>query len=227
MKKEVSSDIAVRNEGEVRRAEASPCSPIEFSAPSKCQHCRVSRWYPPMLLASTVLTTVFFWMYITKPVFSPVSPPAPNSTIQGQDQIQADETKLHLVSQSNLDPGTSTLPGDLQSQPMGTDQEEISGDRLRPLIIKRNGPSLFRPFTQEASSGPSAGEADSRIRKSGPVSDKRPEKAEVSGGESGSSDSESSSAERSDSGDLHVHASIMGEFMVSKRQAGANHVIER
>ena len=227
MNEKAATDRAVRNEDEARRDEISTCSRGESSAPHRCQHCRVSRWYPPMLLASTALTAVFFWMYITKPVFFPASPPAPESTTEGQELIREAETTPYLASQHKLDPWASTLPGEVQGQPVGVEEEEISGDRLRPLIVKRSGPSLFRPFNPEASSGRSAGETDSGIRESEPVSDKRPERVDVSGGEDRSPDNENSSARLLDSGHLQVHASIMGEFMVSEQLGRTKYVVER
>ena len=230
MNEETPSDMTVRNEGEARGGEIASRLPFESSAPCKCQRCSISRWYPPMMLASTALTAVFFWMYITKPVFLPVAPIAPLSpdpVIRGQEPVLEAEKELYISSRNTLDPGTSTLPGESEDQPVLPDQEQISGDKLRPLIIKRNGPSLFRPFTPVASPDRAAGEADPGIRESAAVGDKGAERVDGSPRKGRSLDSEDETTGRLDSGDLRVHASIMGEFLVSKRLEGTNHAVER
>ncbi|MEO1824209.1 MAG: hypothetical protein ABGZ31_00760 [Roseibacillus sp.] len=72
-----------------------------------------------------------------------------------------------------------------------------------------------------------AGEADPGIRESAALGDEGAERVDGSPRKGRSLDSENETTGRSDSGDLHVHASIMGEFLVSKRLEGTNHAVER
>ena len=230
MNEETPSDMTVQNEGEARGDETASRLPFESSAPCKCQRCGISRWYPPMMLASTALTAVFFWMYITKPVLFPVAPIPPLSpepVIQRQEPVLEAEKAPYISSRNPLDPGASALPGESEDQTVLPDQEHTSEDKLRPLIIKRNGPSLFRPFTPAASPDRAAEEADPGIRESAAVSDKGAERADGSPRKGRRLDSGDETTRRWDSGDLHVHASIMGEFLVSKRLEGTNHAVER
>ena len=127
--------MTVRNEDEAREVQMASRLPFDSSAPCKCQRCSSSRWYPPMMLASTALTAVFFWMYITKPVLFPVAPIpplSPDPVIRGQEPVLEAEKELYISSRNTLDPGASTLPGESEDQPVLLDQEQISGDKLRP-----------------------------------------------------------------------------------------------
>ena len=230
MNEETPSDMTVRNGDEAREVQMASRLPFDSSAPCKCQRCSISRWYPPMMLASTALTAVFFWMYITKPVLFPVAPIpplSPDPVIRGQEPVLEAEKELYISSRNTLDPGASTLPGESEDQPVLLDQEQISGDKLRPLIINRNGPSLFRPFTPVASPDRAAGEADPGVRESAAVGDKEARRVDGSPRKGRSLDSEDGTTGRSDSRDLHVHASVMGEFLVSKKLKGTNNAGER
>ncbi len=230
MNEETPSDMTVRNEDEAREVQMASRLPFDSSAPCKCQRCSISRWYPPMMLASTALTAVFFWMYITKPVLFPVAPIpplSPDPVIRGQEPVLEAEKELYISSRNTLDPGASTLPGESEDQPVLLDQEQISGDKLRPLIINRNGPSLFRPFTPVASPDRAAGEADPGVRESAAVGDKEAGRVDGSPRKGRSLGSEDGTTGRSDSRDLHVHASVMGEFLVSKKLKGTNNAGER
>ena len=55
-----------------------------------CRRCRLYRWYPPMLVASTVMTALFCFMYLTKPVFLQ----APNQTLGGSERVEIQDHNI-------------------------------------------------------------------------------------------------------------------------------------
>ncbi len=194
-----------------------------------CKRCGVTRWYPPMMLASTALTAVFFWMYITKPVFSPLpgfTPLGPDPSPQSLERPGEAEVESYITSRNNLDPGALKVPGKTHSQPEISDREIVSGDELRPLIIKRNGSSLFRRFLPRASPDRASEEEVRGSREGEAGSNEREERADVSRWKSVSPESDIGKVGDPDSGDFHVHASVMGEFMVSERVEETNHGVE-
>ncbi|MDG2486895.1 MAG: hypothetical protein P8M65_04235 [Roseibacillus sp.] len=222
--------ITARNEGASTGEEMARNVSSEAVNSCGCERCSVTRWYPPMMLASTALTAVLFWMYITKPVFSPlpgVAPLGPEPAPQSLEQPREAEAESYITSRNNLDPAALKLPGETHSQPEISDQEIVSGDELRPLIIKRNGSSLFRRFLPRASPDRASEDAVPGEIESEAGSNGREERADVSRWEGVSSESDLGKAGDPDSGDLHVHASVMGEFLVSKRPEETNHGIER
>lgn len=180
-----------------------------------CQRCGLYRWYPPMMLMTTALAAVFCWMYITKPVFLSTPAHQPLNTrpaIQEKRPVREDEPTSHTAGGGNLDPAIATLPGDPAPTDDSSARDEIPGEELKPLIVKRQGPALFRAIppdemperreiTVEAPGLVAAAEAGS-----GQDENQVPEEDVVSlvaGGEGG---------QNSSSEEFRVHASFMAEF---------------
>ena len=88
-----------------------------------------------MMLASTALTAVFFWMYITKPVFSPLpgfTPLGPDPAPQSLEPPGEAEIESYITSRNNLDPDALKVPGNPHSQPEISDREiVISGREIK------------------------------------------------------------------------------------------------
>ena len=187
-----------------------------------CQRCGLYRWYPPMMLMTTALAAVFCWMYITKPVFLSTPAHQPLNTrpaIQEKRPVREDEPTRHTAGGGNLDPAIARLPGDPAPTGDSSAGEEIPGEELKPLIVKRQGPSLFRaippgemPGRREiAVEAPEVG--DAAEAGSGQDENQVPEEDVVSlvaGGEGG---------QNSSSEEFRVHASFMAEFL-SVQQKG-------
>lgn len=229
MNKETPSQITAQREGKLTGEETESDSPSGAVNSDRCQRCTVSRWYPPMMLASTALTVVFFWMYINKPVFSPVpsiTPLRPEPAIQSKEPARAPEIESYITSRNTLDPAALRLPTETKSQSEISDRERVSGDELRPLIIKRNGPSLFRRFPAGAAPEQVTEEEAPSNRESETGSNERGERTDVGRLEGVNSDSDLGTTGDPDSRDLHVHASVMGEFLVSKGLEETNHAME-
>tara|TARA_B100001964_G_C14261286_1_gene615632 strand:- start:8231 stop:8920 length:690 start_codon:yes stop_codon:yes gene_type:complete len=200
-----------RTSGEVRAGTESPESPDQCT----CQRCGLYRWYPPLMLMTTALAAVFCWMYITKPVF--LSAPSDQSlntqpAIQEKRPIREDEPTPHTAGGGNLDPAIARLPGDPVLPDDSSARDGIPGEELKPLIVKRQGPSLFRAIPPDEI--PERKEIVLEAPGSGVVAeagseqdeDQVPEEEVVSlvAGEEGDQDSGSE--------EFRVHASFMAEF---------------
>ena len=184
-----------------------------------CSRCGLYRWYPPLMLGSTILAGVFCWMYITKPVFlsSPserVMDAQPAVEERAHDLNDTDEPPT--AESSTLDPAIAVLPGDPagETKMVGEPLGEILGEELMPLVVKREGAPLFKPFVIPADVlGESPSDAEASTEDQDPqastseVSDEAEEEGEVvnliASGEGGAS---------SESEDYQVHASFMAEF---------------
>lgn len=132
-----------------------------------CPRCGMYRWYPALMLLSTILAGVFCWMYVTKPVF--LSAPDDRRHMEAQpaiqevvpERIQGDLSPPTAGLRGNLDPAVARLPGD--SAPIGevdSRTSELPGETLQPLVVRRKGPALFRPFVvgRTGGEGPSSKE---------------------------------------------------------------------
>ena len=191
-----------------------------------CQRCSLYRWYPPMMLASTTLTAVFFWMYVTKPVLSPaldLNPLTLEPSFEETGSGSEEGTDSYAATPAILDPGVGLLPGDLEKETGALAEEEISGETLRPLIIKRNGPSLFRRFTPASVSEQPPQKIPSGFREDEVGPEESEARADLNQNDEVDLKRHMQSPGNQDSGDLRVHASIMGEFLTSQDSRENHH----
>ena len=142
------------------------------SARCTCERCGLYRWYPPMMLVSTVLTAAFCWMYITKPVF--LSTPAgreieTRSTIQERRPADTGTPAAHTASKGKLDPALDRLPGDPGSGEENSPVEELLQENLKPLVVEREGPVRFKPVPAGGGAGPPRFRPPAAGRGAGPV----------------------------------------------------------
>ena len=125
-----------------------------------CSRCGMYRWYPGLMLLSTILAGVFCWMYVTKPVF--LSAPVDRQQMEAQpaiqelvpERIQGDLSPPTAGLRGNLDPALANLPGDpapIATVDSGT--SELPGDEFQPHFGGRKGPTLFRPLVVEGTGG--------------------------------------------------------------------------
>lgn len=193
-----------------------------------CGKCGLYRWYPPMILISTVMAAIFCWMYIKKPVF--LSTPSDKKSFETQPAIQERrpvdmETELSpptAESVGRIDPAIAVLPGDPVSESLSSlSSAGAHGTELKPLVIKREGPALFRPL--DADLAPSTEQAVAEQSEDPPVepTSQIEDIAEQNQEERGNPGDEPevvnlvSSGEGAgpvDSDDYQVHASFMAEF---------------
>ena len=189
--------------------------PSQVSERCNCQRYGIFRWYPPMMFITTAAAAVFCWMYVTKPVF--VTEPARQSldiepVIQDQAPVEESEPVLHTAALGMLDPDIGSLPGDHAPPGKEGEDDEIPGEELKPLIVKRQGPPLFHPVPPdemprrtgiaETSSATTEGDAAN----DGPVRNQVVTQGIASPGRG------REIREDSASGNFHVHASFMAEF---------------
>ena len=198
--------------------------PLERPDQCPCQRCGLYRWYPPMMLMTTALAAVFCWMYITKPVFLSTPADLPLNTrpaIQEMRPVREDEPTPHTARAGNLDPAIARLPGDPAPTGDASAGDEIPGEELKPQIVKRQGPALFRPIPsgeipeRREIVVPGSGLRAAAEAGSGQDEDQIPAEDVVSlvaGGEGGPNSS---------SEEFRVHASFMAEFS-SPQQKGDN-----
>ena len=188
-----------------------------------CQHCGLYRWYPPMMLMTTALAAVFCWMYITKPVF--LAPPEDQfmdarPAIQERRPVHEDEPAPHTAGGGNLDPATGRLPGDPEMADEVSPAAEIPGEGLKPLIVNRRGPSLFRsiPPDEMPERKGIAGEVPPGVAEGGGSGqDENP----VSEGDNMSPVVGGKGGQNSSSEEFRVHASFMAEFPSVEQKGGS------
>ncbi len=125
-----------------------------------CPRCGMYRCYPALMLLSTILAGVFCWMYVTKPVF--LSSPDNRQHMEAQpaiqevvpERIQGDLSAPTAGLRGNLDPAGASLPGDSAlTGEVDSETSEGAGETLRPLVVRRKGPALFRPFVAGETGG--------------------------------------------------------------------------
>ena len=189
-----------------------------------CQSCGLYRWYPPMMLLTTALAAVFCWMYITKPVF--LTTPEDQlmdvrPAIQEKRPAQEDTPAPHTAGGGNLDPALGRLPGDPATGDEGSPAAEIPGEELKPLIVKRRGPSLFRPIPSDempARKGIAAEILELGVDEeggSGQDENRVSEEDDVRSVARGQGGQDSSSEQ------FRVHASFMAEFSSVEQKGGS------
>lgn len=121
-----------------------------------CPKCGLYRWYPPLLLLSTIMAGVFCWMYVTKPVFlAPAQHAAPGAVqpaIKDNEPtpgMQSGEPQTAEVERA-LDPA---LAPSIMNRPEESPVVSIAGlGELEPLETPAGERgSLFVPMTEEES----------------------------------------------------------------------------
>ena len=189
-----------------------------------CQSCRLYRCYPPMMLITTALAAVFCWMYITKPVF--LTTPEDHlmdarPAVQEKRPVEEDKPTSHTAGVGNLDPALGRLPGDPAMVDDLSPEDEIPGEKLKPLIVNRRGPSLFRPIpSHEMSGGKEIARepleaAVAEEGSSGPGENQVSEEYDVSPVGARQEGQDSGSEE------FRVNASIMAEFSAVEQKGGS------
>jgi hypothetical protein len=123
--------------------------------------CRLYRWYPPLLVVSTIMTGAFCMLYVTKPVFIE----APNSSFHEQlnvpiyaEQIADAEGVVapddgRAIIPVHLDPGLSSIPG----EPVPVLEPEAGVPpiaELEPLAVPRARKPLFQPMDPDEMPAP-------------------------------------------------------------------------
>ena len=115
--------------------------------------CRLYRWYPPLLVVSTVMTAVFCMLYVTKPVFIE----APNSSLPEQFTVPVYAEQIadagdvsapdggRAVIPVHLDPGLSSIPGEPAPEP-GSEAGVPPIAELEPLTVPKARKPLFQPM---------------------------------------------------------------------------------
>lgn len=184
-----------------------------------CQRCGLLRYYPPMMLITTAAAAVFCWLYVTKPVFVTgvmEQPPVVEEISQDQAPRDEHEPVFHPEVTGALDPGIGTLPGDEVPPDGKFGEDHIPAEELKPLIVKRQGPSLFRPIPREEMP-PKMGVAEARPAILKGDAHDRTDRNQSAIEEVVSSGGGGEVREDRASGDLHVHASFMAEFSAVER----------
>ena len=216
---------------------------MESALPARCtcQRCGLYRWYPLMMLGSTALAAVFCWMYITKPVF--LSAPSGQThdahpAIQEKRPIEHGEPAPHTAHGGNLDPALGHLPGDPAPETSSPPVEELLGEELKPLVVKRECPSLFEPIPKSELSGRSRSPSSGAAEGAAPIVIKResaPEPLVIRREEENTARGEEQPGEdhvglvapgeggrNSDSEEFQVRASLLAEFSSGGKTSGVS-----
>lgn len=117
---------------------------------------RALRWYPPLLTLSTLMSGVFCWLYVTKPVqvtqtviestqagaelpaLVREAPPATGNFVLSQDTAPAQSL--------SFTPEQGGLPGEGVSA-TGLESNLVPGQDVAPVVVQRGKSSLFKPMT--------------------------------------------------------------------------------
>lgn len=132
-----------------------------------CSNCAMYRWYPPLLVVSTVLAGLFCTLYLTKPirVVSPRDTDDPVESIPVSEPEQQDQEAERRYDQmvensdSLLNPMLGGLPGESLSRvspPQGNQalaNSAIPPTGLEPLNVKGPRQQLFVPSAPEEGVG--------------------------------------------------------------------------
>ena len=194
--------------------------PSKVSERCNCQRCGLLRWYPPMMFITTAAAAVFCWLYVTKPVFVTGSMEQSSDIEEiSQDQAPVDDQKpvFHTAATGMLDPGVGALPGDHAPPDEMLGEDNIPAEELKPLIIRRQGPSLFHPVPLEEMPGRTGADEASPAIVKGDVVHDRSGRNQIVIEEVASPGGGAEVREDSASGDFHVHASFMAEFSALER----------
>lgn len=172
------------------------------------------------MLFSTVLAAVFCWMYVTKPVF--LSAPNDHQSIETQPAVQEanPEERVHGTlspptagASGNLDPAVASLPGDsvLVAPQSLASESTVPGDELKPLVVRRDGPILFKPFVLNGDQSTSSESEKVEQVDPKPTANADAPADEIATATPAEPDHEQPEA-RSDETDYQVRASFMAEF---------------
>lgn len=124
-----------------------------------CRSCRLVKWYPPLLTVSTVMTGVFCWLYVTKPVTvtrTSVAPTYESLAVHGQPvaekvalaTVEA-SVPQGLTEVSVLSPEMDFLPGELSDSVVTPLVEDpIPGQGVQVVRVERSERPLFIPFEE-------------------------------------------------------------------------------
>ena len=114
-----------------------------------CSSCDLYKWYPPLLLLSTIMAGVFCCLYLTKPVF--VVPAGGGAPVSGSPAVELYHSG---EEESDLEPKTAQVPA-----PLNPEQGSLPGEDpaaaplpggLQPLRGAGEGGATFRPLAGDA-----------------------------------------------------------------------------
>lgn len=119
-------------------------------------NCKLYRWYPPLLVLSTVMAGVFCLLYVTKPVFLE----APNQNQPDPHNVSVFAEQIaHTDPASTGDSEKALMPVHLDPDISGGRQEpaDREGDsaglpsvaELKPMQVQKPTKSLFQPMDPE------------------------------------------------------------------------------
>ena len=120
----------------------------------RCRQCKSVRWYPPLLTLSTVMSGIFCWLYVTKPVHvtqTIIEPSGPGLAFAEKSSVEPANEPLATVSTPStsfeLDPEMGVLPGEAWSS---VDSDSIMpGQAVRPIVVTKAKLDLFKPMKAE------------------------------------------------------------------------------
>ncbi|NNC88146.1 MAG: hypothetical protein HKN82_06760 [Akkermansiaceae bacterium] len=118
-----------------------------------CTTCNLYKWYPPLLLLSTIMAGVFCCLYLTKPVFL-----APSGDGYPGAVSPAVETMPSPLEEDDLEPKTAQIPARMNPEmgalPGESRAEPPAVAGLQPLITTPRPQGLFRPLAPAAAPDP-------------------------------------------------------------------------
>ena len=122
----------------------------------KCTNCRAIKWYPPLLTLSTLMSGVFCWLYLTKPVQVTQTVIEPTGVSDSGALVQESQTspgdlviaKSSVPPPASFDPEQSGLPGE-SSGPSAEVASVVPGQDVQPIIVPRAKAIRFEPMTAE------------------------------------------------------------------------------
>jgi len=136
------------------------------------------------------------------------------------ERIQGDLSAPTAGLRGNLDPAGASLPGDSAlTGEVDSGTSEGPGEKLRPLVVRRKGPALFRPFVVGETGGekPSPkepAERDPAAAHPGVAIEEAVVQEPMKG--EGSVPRSELSEGRSDQEDYQVRASVMADFSLAR-----------
>lgn len=115
------------------------------------------RWYPPLLTLSTLMSGVFCWLYVTKPVHvtqtvvEPASMDSSMNLVRQEPMVAQElafEDKLATSRLASLDPERGGLPGE-GTTASRAGAEYVPGQEVQPVVITRERSDVFKPMSKE------------------------------------------------------------------------------
>ena len=117
----------------------------------RCSQCKSVRWYPPLLTLSTIMSGVFCWLYVTKPMQvtqTIIEPSGPGSEAiagsLGNPLADPGAPVSESAAMASFDPEQGGLPGESMASAVG--ESIIPGQESGPVVVTRFRPDLFRPM---------------------------------------------------------------------------------